>query len=382
MEYAILGYACKTPRENHPREFFENLIAPKLKNNAPSWPFTWGVPLDPSATDQSLAFLTDNLMACWQSLKTQRADRLGGDGQTSEATNTRLGVILASTKGCIDDYVWHQADFLAHRQQDPVTSVLRAFLTAAGLSPVLSICVSNACASSLSALFLAEQWLAQKRVDEVLVLACDRIGPFATQGFQCLQVVTQTYPKPFAEKRDGLTLGEAAAAILLGRQTHSGEICIRAVGIDTEGYAVTRPSPSGESIKRVYRSFQDKQLKEPDVVIAHGTGTELNDAAEERAFSDLFEKRVAITGTKWLTGHTLGTSGLMDVIAAIEMFHAQEAFTLATTRQVDSSFRARYLTSDAEARAVSRRGIQNVLVSSLGFGGVHALAQLSLGGVS
>jgi 3-oxoacyl-(acyl-carrier-protein) synthase len=63
----------------------------------------------------------------------------------------------------------------------------------------------------------------------------------------------------------------------------------------------------------------------------------------------------------------------MDVIAACEVFQHQKAFRLGTTAEIDPTFRSRYL---AKGENLPDPVPKTILISSLGFGGVHAVALL------
>lgn len=278
-----------------------------------------------------------------------------------------FGVVFASTKGSIEDLVWKSE---AVPSQDPIGSLMRAFLAENELTPRISMAISNACSSSLSALGLAETWLSAELVDTVVVVAVDFIGPFVLQGFHSLHALSQTKVRPFSKERDGLQLGEAAVCLVLTRETSA--LRFEGAAIDAEGYAVTRPSPSGASLERAIRSL--RLAGEPELIIGHGTGTTLNDETEDRVFHGLFPN-VPITASKWCVGHTLGASGLVDSVLACETIRRGEAFAIAATEMADPAFQARYLTRDADVAVAPKR----VLVTSLGFGGIHAAAAFAKG---
>jgi 3-oxoacyl-[acyl-carrier-protein] synthase-1 len=284
----------------------------------------------------------------------------------------RVGVILASTKGVTEDFVWSQA--ASADQRDPLSPLLDEMISRMAISVRERICISNACASSLAALAVAKTWLSAGRVDDVIVLACDAIDSFVLHGFHQLRVLTNERTRPFSAERSGFYLGDGAACLILSNRVTAAVSFIDA-RFDSEGYAVTRPSRSGESLLRACRSLEGG-AQSTDLVIAHGTATRANDEVEDRVFASLFPvEKPPITGTKWLIGHTLGTCGLLDVICARAVLMRQNAFRLMTTPEVDPTFVGRYLTSIASHQPSK---LETVLVTSLGFGGVHAAALVGL----
>ncbi len=285
----------------------------------------------------------------------------------------RLGVLFASTKGCVEDFIWNATPETLAR--DPVAPVLASFLKANQLNPVRSLAVSHACTSSHAALFLARHWLDSEEVDSVLLVASDYIGAFVAKGFQSLRALSTTSVRPFGENRDGLQLGEASAAILLSRKTVPG-VEIKGVGLVTEGQSITRPSSDGSSLAEACGIALDGER--PDLIIAHGTGTPMNDRAEDLAFGKLFADTPPITATKWSIGHTLGASGAMDIIAACEALKRGTTFRIHNTVERDSTFTGNYLLRETPEAAL-KLPLQRVLVSSLGFGGAHAGLSLELG---
>src|SRR4029434_1802717 len=55
-----------------------------------------------------------------------------------------------------------------------------------------------------------------------------------------------------------------------------------------------------------------------DVVHLHGTGTTFNDAMEGQAIQRVFERSPPACGIKGQIGHTLGASGVLESLVAIE----------------------------------------------------------------
>jgi 3-oxoacyl-[acyl-carrier-protein] synthase-1 len=277
----------------------------------------------------------------------------------------RLGVVLASTKGAVEDVVWSAPP--AVLKDDTLAPVLARFLELAALTPARALCLSNACSSAHVALELARHWLAARAVEQVLVLAADQAGPFALRGFASLKSLAPERVTPFGAGRQGIQLGEAAVALWLSAAGVAAPVArLAGVATQVEGYAVTRSHEGGATLAAVCRSVCG--AREPGAVIAHGTGTLANDAMEDGVYFRLFGARVPITCTKWSVGHCLGASGAVDVVAALAMMR-HGLFAVANTSQLDPAMRARYLTPDR--REGDTQPPASVLVASAGFGGMH-----------
>lgn len=362
---AITSYGCSTSAGEGVEALWKgvstgrNFLAPVSFENSPielpaaAKVCRWPGPRPSTAMDRMLK----HLMVSWREAKA--GVNLSGQ---------RVGVILASTKGIIEDFIWSSPSIAT----DLMTPLLNSFCQQAEIPAVKKIVVSNACTSSLSALWLAEKWLDSDVVDSVVVAAAEEIGPFVLQGFHCLHALTESIAKPFAKDRDGLQLGENAAVLILSKQASSFQVA--GVAVDVEGHAVTRSAPSGASLKR---AIQALALDTPDLILAHGTGTQLNDEIEDQIFYSEYGVRPVVTGSKWSIGHSLGASGAVDLILACESIRRSQAFCIETTQTSDEKFRCRYLTKDSETEIEPSR----VLISSLGFGGIHAVAMVERGAV-
>jgi 3-oxoacyl-(acyl-carrier-protein) synthase len=275
---------------------------------------------------------------------------------------------LASTKGRTSDFIWQATP--AQLQEDPLTPLLHAALAAAELKPWRSVVVSNACSSALAAARLAQLWLKQGMSD-VIILAADVVSDFVIKGFDSLKLLSEQAPRSFAANRNGFLLGEAAASLWISHSIRDTRAILHPVGLDSEGSAVTRPTASGESLVRAAEQITGIREIPPDLILAHGTGTPINDQTEDLAFSQLFPSlKPPITGSKWCVGHTLAASGAIDLILACEILQRKEVFSLHTTDKVDPAFKCRYLTQGAPLPEAPSR----VMISSLGFGGMHASA--------
>jgi 3-oxoacyl-[acyl-carrier-protein] synthase II len=135
-----------------------------------------------------------------------------------------------------------------------------------------------------------------------------------------------TTPRPFDADRDGLVIGEGAAALILEDLDHArargATIYAELVGFGTnsDGCHVTHPDP--ETMKVAMQlALADADLPPPAIgyVNAHGTGTQQGDIAESQATWNVFGDRVPISSLKSYMGHTLGACGALEAWISIEM---------------------------------------------------------------
>ena len=135
--------------------------------------------------------------------------------------------------------------------------------------------------------------------------------------------------RPFDLNRDGFVYGEGSAAMVIETLEHAqkrgANIIAELAGgaVTSDAFHITAPDPSGEAaamaITRALKASR-RQPEEIDCVVAHGTGTPLNDAAETAAIKRALGEhayKTAITGPKSMVGHQLGAAGAVSGLTAI-----------------------------------------------------------------
>lgn len=135
--------------------------------------------------------------------------------------------------------------------------------------------------------------------------------------------------RPFDLHRDGFVYGEGAAAMVVETVEHARARGARiyaelAGGATTcDAYHITAPDPSGEAAAMaITRALKAAGMRPDDVdcVVAHGTSTPLNDAAETAAIKRALGQHaynVAVTAPKSMVGHQLGAAGAVSSLAAV-----------------------------------------------------------------
>ena len=135
--------------------------------------------------------------------------------------------------------------------------------------------------------------------------------------------------KPFSKNRSGFILGEGAAAIMLeslSSANERGAIILGEIigyGACSDSTHITKPDPLGQA-KAMQQSLDEAGLNSAEVVYinAHGTATQVGDIAEtislKKIFGDEGAKRLSISSTKAIHGHTLGAAGALELLITIQ----------------------------------------------------------------
>jgi 3-oxoacyl-[acyl-carrier-protein] synthase-1 len=186
-----------------------------------------------------------------------------------------------------------------------------------------------------------------------------------------LQLSSPAPCRPFDVARDGISIGEAAAFVLLERipaNLDSDSVLLRGVGESSDAYHMSSPHPEGLGAKRAMQAALAAAAIEPgdiDYINLHGTGTPSNDRAESQAVTSIFGATTPCSSTKGATGHTLGAAGALEaVISALAIQNGMMPGGVNTVR-VDPTLTAYYIKENRRAP------VARVLSNSFGFGGTN-----------
>jgi 3-oxoacyl-[acyl-carrier-protein] synthase II len=136
--------------------------------------------------------------------------------------------------------------------------------------------------------------------------------------------------RPFSVDRDGFVSGEGSCALILETEEHArargvSKVYAEVLGgrISADAYHITAPDPEADGAIRALKGALESAHLQPeqvDVVLAHGTGTVLNDAGEAKALREVFGSHVEnlkITSIKSMVGHSMGAAGAQSAVTAI-----------------------------------------------------------------
>jgi 3-oxoacyl-[acyl-carrier-protein] synthase II len=242
--------------------------------------------------------------------------------------------------------------------------------------------VATACASAAHALADAFRAIQYGQADVIVSGGSEAgITPMGVGGFIALRALSErndspeTASRPFDRDRDGFVLGEGAGVLVLEEYEHARKRGARiyaeflGAGNTADGSHITAPLPDGAGAAMAMRiALRDAKLDPSDVqyVNAHGTSTELGDKAETMALKSVFGQgaRLAVSSTKSMTGHLLGASGAIELIATVLSIRDGVVHPTINYVTPDPDCDLDYVPNEARELKV-RRAISN----SFGFGG-------------
>ncbi len=233
--------------------------------------------------------------------------------------------------------------------------------------------VMGACAASTLAIGIGLRWLAQGSCDLVLAGGFDAVSTFVAAGFEVLRATTSAPPpRPFRLGRDGMALGEGAAILALrpGHLAPGARVHVTGFGASSDAVHLTAPDRTGAGLAAAATAaLEEAGIRQPDLVSPHGSATPFSDAAEVRALALAIPDaapEVVVHPFKAQIGHTLGASGALELLAAVDALTCGVDPAAAGEGEVDPDARVNLL-------GVARAGTpRTALKLSAAFGGANA----------
>jgi 3-oxoacyl-[acyl-carrier-protein] synthase II len=190
--------------------------------------------------------------------------------------------------------------------------------------------------------------------------------------------------RPFDKDRDGFVIGEGAGIVILEELERAKKRGARiyaeliGYGANSDAHHVAAPAPEHRGAQACFRTALNDARLEPAAIgyiNAHGTSTELNDKNETIATKVVFgdhARKLAMSSTKSMTGHTLGAAGGIE--AAITALAVARGVLPPTMN---------YETADPECdldyvpNHAREQRVDYAMSNSFGFGGTNAALVMS-----
>ncbi|MDQ6747792.1 MAG: beta-ketoacyl-ACP synthase II [Candidatus Dormibacteraeota bacterium] len=272
------------------------------------------------------------------------AEAVAHSGLDIAAEGDEVGVIVASGVGGFE--VIERASYTyrdqGYRRISPFASTAMLADMAAGMIAMEygargpNFAVVSACASGGNSVGEAAETI--KRGDAVAMLAGGTeaaltgvgMGIFcAVQALSRRNDAPERASRPFDRDRDGFVAAEGAAVLVLEEREHAlargATIHAELVGYGASADAshITQPEPEGRGARLcIERALRKAGRTAADVgyVNAHGTSTQLNDAAESHALRAVLGEHtssIPVSSTKSMTGHLLGAAGALEAMVCV-----------------------------------------------------------------
>lgn len=295
----------------------------------------------------------------------------------NQVSNSQTAFISASTTGgmCHTNELYHDATTV----EGTPSSYLDQYSTQAHSKYIAQkfrikgiITVFNtACSSSANAIMFGARLIKSGRATRVIVGGVDSLGKFTVNGFNSLGILSNQPCKPFDKNRDGLTLGEGAAYLVLENEEASKNKLklaeVSGYGNANDAFHTTAISENATGPTQAMKiALQTAILTPKDIrfINTHGTGTENNDRSELQAIENVFDRFPPFISTKGYTGHTLGAAGAMEAVFSILSLHQKEIYASLNIENPIDEFRIlpnQNLITDVE--------LKHVMSNSFGFAG-------------
>jgi 3-oxoacyl-[acyl-carrier-protein] synthase-1 len=240
--------------------------------------------------------------------------------------------------------------------------------------------ISSACATSNHCIGNAYETIQLGKQDVIFAGGCeeldwtlsvlfDGMGAMSTHFNDRPAVASRAYDKD----RDGFVIAGGAGVVALEELEHARARGARIYG-ELVGYGATSDgfdmvSPSGEGAARCMKIALQTVGEPVDYINPHATSTQIGDLKEIEAIREVFgDKTPPISGTKSLTGHSLGATGVQEAIYCLLMMQNGFIAKSANIDELDPAF--------ADVPIVRERiddiELNTVLSNSFGFGGTNA----------
>jgi 3-oxoacyl-[acyl-carrier-protein] synthase-1 len=243
-----------------------------------------------------------------------------------------------------------------------------------------SYSISSACATSTHCVGNAAQLIQLGLQDMMFAGGCEDLDWTLSVLFDAMGAMSSNFndtpsvaSRPYDKARDGFVIAGGAGVLVLEEYEHAKARGAKIYG-EIVGYGLTSDgadmvAPSGEGAVRCMRQAIANVRGPIDYINPHATSTPVGDRMEVQAIREVFGDAIPpISGTKALTGHSQGATGVQEAIYSLLMLRDDFIAASAHIEELDPEF--------ADMPIVRERRddvrLDTVLSNSFGFGGTNA----------
>jgi 3-oxoacyl-[acyl-carrier-protein] synthase II len=293
-------------------------------------PTPWMTPKEAKRNDRVVHFAVAAAKQAW------------ADAGEPSVEPSRTAVVFSTGVGGLTSFV-HQIEVMREKGYDRVSPFLVPQMMPNAAAAMVAMafgftgpneCITTACAAGAHGVGEAYRMVRDGLADVAIGGGTESaILPITIAGFAQAQALTRNpdperASRPFDKDRDGFVLSEGACALILETAEHAQARGARiyaefaGFGQSADAHHITAPHPEGLGAIQALEACLADSGEAPEAVgyiNAHGTSTQLNDAAETRAIKKAFGDhayRVPVSSTKSMTGHMVGAAGAVEAAVA------------------------------------------------------------------
>jgi len=244
----------------------------------------------------------------------------------------------------------------------------------------------SACATGTHSIGDAYHMIKRGDADAMIAGGCEStITPLGIAGFNVMKALSTRNDeptrasRPFEKGRDGFIMAEGSGILILEEyemaKQRGAKIYaeVSGYGLTSDAYHLTAPAPGGEGAARCMKMALKTAGLNPetvDYINAHGTSTPFNDLYETMAIKTTLgdhAKKVMVSSTKSMTGHTLGAAGGIEAVYSVLAIDRGAVPPTINYEEPDPECDLDYVPNQAREAEV-----KVAMSNSFGFGGTNA----------
>ncbi|WP_343192660.1 beta-ketoacyl synthase N-terminal-like domain-containing protein [Buchnera aphidicola (Taiwanaphis decaspermi)] len=298
--------------------------------------------------------------------------------------NERVGIIVSSSSGSPHFYYKGIKNFnkknkkkispyiLTKAMSSNISACLSTFFNIYGIS----YSISSACSTSANCIGHSFEQIKNNKQDILFAGGGEEISWELASQFDSMNSLSRNYnnyphisSRSYDTKRDGFVISGGSGIIVLEELNHAIERKAKiyaelvSYSSNSDGYHMVIPSFKG--IARCIKNAIKKVKIPIDYINTHAASTKLGDIVELKAIKKVFKKKIPyISSTKSITGHSLGVSGVHELIYSILMLNNNFISPSINIKNIDLFAKKMNIVTK-----IKKKKINTILSNSLGFGG-------------
>ncbi|OQM34466.1 beta-ketoacyl-ACP synthase I [bacterium endosymbiont of Pedicinus badii] len=242
----------------------------------------------------------------------------------------------------------------------------------------ISYSISSACSTSAHCIGNAFEMIQFGKQDLVFAGGGEELSWEIACEFDAMRALSTNYnhtpeksSRAYDAHRDGFVISGGAGIIVVEELQHAikrnAHIYAEIVGYGANSDGFNMVIPSGEGAIRCMKNAI-KDIDSPiDYINVHGTSTKIGDIKELLAIKETFgEKHPCFSSTKSMTGHSLGASGVHEIIFSLLMLENNFIAPSINIEKVDSNVKGMNLITK-----YTKKKLNTIMTNSFGFGGTN-----------